>query len=135
MPAQDTAPEGAPHLDVLIVEDECLTAEYLEEILAGTRFDVVGVADAVPEALALAERTHPRLALVDLSLRDRLDGLEAARLLRERFGTTVLFVTGSPRAEAQARAAMAGPMMVLRKPFLPRQLLHMLDAAARGLPH
>jgi DNA-binding response OmpR family regulator len=135
MAAQAAAPEGAPHVDVLIVEDECLIADYLEDILAGTRFDVVGVAEAVPDALALAERTHPRLALVDLSLRDRLDGVEVARLLQERFGTAVLFVTGSPGAETQARAAMAGPVTVLRKPFLPRQLLHMLDAAARGLPH
>jgi CheY-like chemotaxis protein len=66
---------------------------------------------------------------VDLTLRDRLDGLEAARLLHERFGTVVVLVTGSPGAEREARAAIGPSHPLVRKPFLPRQLLHALNAA------
>jgi hypothetical protein len=46
------APPDAVHVDVLIVEDESLVSDYVEDILEGTRFDVVGVADAVPDAVA-----------------------------------------------------------------------------------
>jgi CheY-like chemotaxis protein len=129
MPTQQGS-KDAVHVEVLIVEDESLVSDYVEDILEGTRFDVVGVADAV----ALAARTRPKVAVVDLTLRDRLDGLEAARLLRERYGTAVVFVTGSPGAEVQARAALRGPMRLVRKPFLPRQLLHALSAAANEVP-
>jgi CheY-like chemotaxis protein len=122
--------QGVPHLGVLIVEDESLVSDYVEDILDGTRFHVVGVADGVPDAIAMAAHTHPGIALVDLTLRERLDGLEAASLLRERFGTAVVLVTGSPGAEAEARAMTREMLRVLRKPFLPRQLLHALDAAA-----
>jgi CheY-like chemotaxis protein len=133
MPAYRTQQDDT-HIDVLIVEDESLVSDYVEDILDGTRFDVVGVAEAVPDALALAAHRHPRIALVDLTLRDRLDGLEAARLLCERFGIAVVLVTGSPGAAAEAKARTGKPLLVVRKPFLPRQLLHALNAAIVEVP-
>jgi CheY-like chemotaxis protein len=133
MPTQHS-PRDAVHVEVLIVENESLVSDYVEDILEGTRFDVVGVADAVPDAVAMAAHTRPRVALVDLTLRERLDGLEAARVLHERFGTVVVLVTGSPGAEQEARAAVGSSLPLVRKPFLPRQLLHALNAAANEVP-
>jgi DNA-binding response OmpR family regulator len=119
-----------PRIPVLLVEDESLVSDYVEDILEGTRFEVVGVARAASDAVDLADRTHPRLAIVDLTLQTDLDGLEAARLLHERFETTVILVTGSAGAEARARGLIPHLPKLLLKPFLPRQLLTVLDAAA-----
>jgi DNA-binding response OmpR family regulator len=121
-------------IPVLVIEDESLLSDYVEDILEGTRFDVVGVARVAADALALAATTRPRIAIVDLALEGSLGGLEAARLLEERFATAIVLVTGSPVAEAQARAAKTRPARLLRKPFLARQLLTLLEGAAAGLP-
>lgn len=131
MPAQPPLPAAGTHIPVLVIEDDLILSDLVQDILQETRFQVVGVARSAAEAIALAERTQPRLAVVDLALEGGLDGLDAARRLRERFGTAIVLVTGWPAAEARARA-VANPPALLRKPFLARQLLTLLDEAAAG---
>ena len=53
---------------VLIVEDDILIALDVEQSLLEAGFDVCGVATFEAEALELAERLRPDMAVVDISL-------------------------------------------------------------------
>src|SRR4051794_29430602 len=75
--------EGAPML-ILVVEDEALVGLVLVLVRGG--HDVLGPAGTAAEALALAERTPPELALVDINLRNGGDGVGVARTLLGRHG-------------------------------------------------
>jgi DNA-binding NarL/FixJ family response regulator len=114
---------------VLVVEDEGVLSGYIEDVLEKAFVEVIGVATTGAEALAIAERTRPDLALVDLALGGDMDGVEAARLLRERFGAALVLVNGAAPQEALMRAAMLAPSGILHRPFLPRHLLNALAAA------
>ena len=121
--------EPDPRFRVLVGKVEGVLSGYIEDVLERGPFEVVGVAATGAEALETAERTRPHLALVDLALGGGMDGAEAARLLRERFGAALVLVNGAGSREALARAAVLAPSGILHRPFLPRHLLDALAAA------
>jgi len=78
---------------VLIVEDDILIALDVEQSLLEAGFDVCGVASSEAEALELAERLRPDMAVVDITLGPG-DGRVVARTLSGAYATKVLFATG-----------------------------------------
>ena len=78
---------------VLIVEDDMLIALDVEHALREAGYDVCGVASSEAEALELAERLRPEMAVVDISLGPG-DGRVVAKTLCGTYATKVLFATG-----------------------------------------
>jgi len=99
---------------VLIVEDQFLVALDLEHIVASAGYPVVGIATARSEIEALA--VPPKIAFVDINLRDGPTGVEIARALAERFGTRIIFVTANP---AQIEEPPPTAVGYIQKPFSP----------------
>ncbi len=73
----------------LIVVDDSLPARHgLCAILAGrSGIEIVGEASQGVEALALVEEKQPQAALLDVRM-PVMDGMEAARLIKERWPVT-----------------------------------------------
>jgi two-component system, response regulator PdtaR len=113
---------------VLIVEDEVLVALTLQLALERAGHQVIGPAYSAGEALQLAEAEQPDLALVDIDLRSEIDGIEVARLLRKRHGTTSLFLTGQLEAAWSAGDIAAG---IILKPYDLGAVVRTIDAMAR----
>jgi two-component system, response regulator PdtaR len=113
---------------VLIVEDEVLLALTLQVALERAGHQVVGPAFSAGEALQLAEAEPPDIALVDIDLRSEIDGIEVARLLRDRHGTTSLFLTGQLEAARSAGDAATG---IILKPYDLGAVVRAIDAVAR----
>lgn len=93
-------------LTVLIVEDEGLIAANLEMILEDAGWCVVGWATDAAEAFSIARSNPPRVAVVDVQLRNGDDGIALAAEMQERFGTEIIFVTAQtdPRTVSRARS-------------------------------
>ena len=120
------------HEKVLIVEDNAFLAWGMREVLAQVGFQVVGVAATTAEALHLANDTDPDIAILDIRLAGRRDGIEAAMLLRQKSGLPVLFVTGEGDATTRLRAAAAEPAAYLLKPVSGDQLVRAVELALRA---
>jgi DNA-binding response OmpR family regulator len=97
---------------ILIVEDEYLIALEMQSHLEDVGYRVVGIAGDLATALKYAGENFD-LALVDLNLRDGLTGPEVGRLLAEKHGVAVLFVTANP---SLLGAGISGTVGVLTKP-------------------
>ena len=97
-------------LNVLIVEDEALVAWLLEDALTYFGHCPSGVAETMQEALSLADKRRPDLALCDLRLADGDDGAAVAEALARR-GIPCLFVS----VNRPARAVHA--LGWIKKPF------------------
>ena len=67
---------------ILVAEDDVLIALSLQQTLSRFGFEVVGIAAAVSDALCLAQNTRPDLAIFDIQLAGKRDGIEGAALLR-----------------------------------------------------
>lgn len=119
--------------EILIVEDEFLVALDLEDIVSRAGYQVLGiVADCSDlERVGLGrESPVPRVALVDLNLRDGPTGPEIARRLSERYGTTIIFVTANPDQIADPPRTALG---YIRKPFAPDAIIAALGHAVSGI--
>jgi CheY-like chemotaxis protein len=116
-------------LDVLIVEDEALLALELEDMLQSGGHAVVGTATTRGEALALAERTRPALAFVDIHLADGPTGVEVARRLGER-GIPVVFLTANVRRIPED---FAGAIGAIEKPYTETALASAIGFLARWI--
>ena len=67
---------------VLVVEDEALIALSLTDMLESMGLTVCGTADNARSAVDLADRDAPDLVLMDIRLRGKGDGIDAARQIR-----------------------------------------------------
>lgn len=107
MPARDP-------LAVLIVEDELLLAAELQFIVEEAGLHGVGLAMSCDEAVRLAHRLAPDLALVDVHLQDGPTGIEVARRIAQDCGGVVLFMTANVKRVPEDFAGACG---VIGKPY------------------
>lgn len=115
-------------MTILIVEDNALIAMTVESILSDAGYTVLGPAASAERAIAIAERTPPRIALMNIELRDGSSGIELARALKQRWGTTVVFVTGNVSDAREHRDVAIG---FLSKPCSDEALLATVKIADR----
>jgi two-component system, response regulator PdtaR len=118
---------------ILIVEDEQIIAADLRNKLRQLGHDVVGMAIAGEEAIAAAEEVRPDLVLMDVQLEGEMSGTEAARLIQERTGAQVIFVTAFPGVFLRDPAQMTEPGICLGKPFSRVQLEAAVGAAFKDV--
>jgi CheY-like chemotaxis protein len=106
-------------LRVLLVEDEALIALYTQDVLEDAGYSVVGPADRVEPALALASAEPLDAALLDVNLAG-VKVWPVAELLRQR-GIPFIFLSGlSSGSDIHTDFAMRPH---LGKPFMPSALL------------
>lgn len=102
---------------ILIVEDEYITAKNLSSSLDGMGHHVVGIAGSGEEAIALAEKEHPDIALMDIKLKGKMDGIEASQQLKDRFDIPSIYSTAYADAATLERAKITEPFGYILKPF------------------
>ena len=102
---------------LLIVEDESIISRDIAQQLRHFGYEVVGQAMSAAECLAIAEREHPNLVLMDIHIAGPADGIDAALELRERFSIQCVFLTAYATDDVVARATQARPLGYLIKPF------------------
>ncbi|KJX90016.1 histidine kinase response regulator hybrid protein (plasmid) [Agrobacterium tumefaciens] len=118
-----TEPED---LRILIVEDEFLIALELESSLLDAGYKVVGIAVTATEAVAMARAEQPNLAVMDIRLADRTDGVEAAIELFGMFGIRSIFASAHADEETRKRAAPARPIGWVQKPYSADALIRVI---------
>jgi DNA-binding response OmpR family regulator len=114
---------------VLIVDDEALIRSSLSYSLdrAGYRTSTAFNAE---DALAIAQRDHPDLVLLDIGL-PGMDGLEAIGYFRSQIGCPVIFVTARRRELDEVVGLELGADDFVTKPFDVDVLLARIKAVLR----
>ena len=107
---------------ILIVEDEVIVARDIRQQLIELNHEPVASTATGEEALLLTERLRPDLVLMDIQLAGAMDGIMAARCIRERFDIPVVFLTAFVGDESVRRATLAEPFGYITKPLEERDL-------------
>lgn len=118
----------APPMRILVAEDETIIRLDLREILERAGFDVCAEARDGEEAVELAARDKPDLAILDVKM-PRLDGIEAARRILAERPIPIVMLTAYGQEELVSRAVEAGVFGYLVKPFRESDLLPAIHAA------
>ncbi len=109
---------------ILVVEDEIFVATEIEYVVAELGYHPIGIAADKVSAFDLAPLAD--IALVDLNLRDGPTGIEIGRLLAEKHGVTVLFMTANP---SMLGDGIPGTVGVLPKPVAEDELVKAVNYA------
>ena len=115
---------------VLIVDDEFLIVMGLHYMAEEIGLNVCGTAATARDAVRIAQEHRPQIVLMDVRLKGKQDGVDAALAIHETVGCPVVFITGSKEPETIQRIHQDHPAFILIKPILLHQLR---DAVSRIL--
>jgi PAS domain S-box-containing protein len=114
-------------LSVLIAEDEAVLAAHLASKVKMLGYRVIGPVSSGEEAIELAEKEGPDLALLDIRLDGQLDGIQTAQGLKRWRDIPVIFLTAHSDHETIKKASSIGPFGYILKPFEERDLATQLE--------
>jgi CheY-like chemotaxis protein len=113
---------------ILTVDDNPIVRADLRLMLEDAGFEVCPDARDGVEAVDLAREHKPDLVLIDLSL-PRLDGVEATRRILDERDVPVVALTGYSNGDFVRRAADAGAVDHVLKPFSRLELVATVSGA------
>ena len=113
--------------NIMVVEDEGVVSNDIRNMLKKAGYSVAAVAFHGEEAVAKAEQSNPDLILMDIGLRGEIDGIEAAKRIRDRFQIPVVFLTGFADDVTVAKAQEVNPSGFIIKPISEEELNRTLE--------
>ncbi len=103
-------------MNLLIVEDELLVADYLKEIVLRNGHEVGGMADTIKEAIQLLAQMNFDVVFLDIRLSGNDNGIELGKILSER-GIPFIYISANTDLETLREATDTKPFTYLSKPF------------------
>ena len=114
---------------ILIVEDERIVADDIKMSLEKLGYAVPAVVCSGEEAVKKTEEIHPDLVLMDIVLGEKMDGIEAAEIIRSRFNIPVVYLTAYSDKNILARAKVTSPFGYIIKPFEDKDVYTAIEIA------
>jgi CheY-like chemotaxis protein len=114
---------------ILVVEDQTIVALNIKNRLRNLGYAVPVAVVSGEEAIREAELTNADLVLMDIMLKGDMDGIEAARIIKSRFGIPIIYLTACTDFETLERAKLTDPEGYISKPFKEEDLYENIEAA------
>jgi PAS domain S-box-containing protein len=114
---------------IQIVEDELIIAADLEKSLTSMGYEVSSIVDTGIKAVEQASSDHPSLILMDIKLKGKMDGIEAADVIRKKCRLPVVFLSANVDDSLLNRAKLTEPFGYLLKPFDNHELMSTIETA------
>jgi CheY-like chemotaxis protein len=111
---------------LLIVEDEALTGMVLKIELQRAGFTVMGVVTNGKSAIEKTECEKPDCILMDIRIAGNIDGIETARLIKQKSDVPIIFMTGYAEESIKQRALALKPVDFLIKPVQSNDIVKIL---------
>lgn len=116
---------------ILIVEDESIIALNIREILNAQGYEVTGIAAGGEKAFQLLDAQKPDLILMDITLKDREDGISLAEKIVEIMNLPIVFLTANDKEKTIDRAIKIKPYGYILKPFKEADLKTTIEIALK----
>ncbi|TGK07956.1 response regulator [Leptospira semungkisensis] len=115
-------------LNVLVVEDEIITAMVVKRELEKMGCNVLNLATSGEDAVRIAKADRPDLILMDITLAGEIDGVTAASEIKQEIDIPIVFVTGYQDSVTRERAARTNPLGFFIKPLQIAQLKDLIES-------
>ena len=116
-------------VSIIIVEDEAVTAMFMEVKLRRIGYNVLKCISTGEEAIIFAAENKSDFILMDIRLAGKMDGIEAAELIKAGNGCNprFIFTTGYSDTECRERALRLDPVGFLIKPVNVAELTGIIE--------
>jgi len=115
---------------ILIVEDEVVVGMEIQSTLERLGYSVIAIVNTGEKAITLATEEKPDIILMDIRLKGKIDGIEAASQIRSDWEIPIIFLTAYAEEDKTERAKLALPFGYLLKPIQDRDLKVTIEMAA-----
>lgn len=122
---------------ILVVEDEFIIGIDIQQTLKRSNYTVVSVVSSGEAAIEKAKAEKPDLVLMDITLKGKMDGIEAASII-SGFGIPIIYLSALSDKDVRKRAFSTKPLGFLHKPFSSLELCSLIKSALTkyyGLGH
>lgn len=116
-------------VNILLVEDEQISALDIKEMIESIGYNVVDICDTSNSALNAVEDEEIDLILMDIFLQSEKDGVETTREIKEDHDIPVMYLTAYSDEETLERARGTQPAGFLVKPITKADLKASIEMA------
>lgn len=114
-------------INILVVEDETIIAMEIQDRLVRLGYNVSGIITSGEDAVKKVSKLKPDLVLMDIMLEGKMDGIQAAELIRENFDIPVVYVSAYSDEDTLQRAKITEPYGYILKPLEERELQTIIE--------
>ena len=114
---------------ILVVEDESIVAKDIQNSLKKLGYHVPTTVSSAEKAIEEVEENRPDLILMDIMLKGQMSGIEAANVIKERFGVPLIFLTAYADDNTLSKAKITEPYGYIIKPFKEKELQTTIEMA------
>ena len=114
---------------IMVVEDESIVVMEIRDRLSSMGYIVSSTASSGEEAVERAGATQPNLILMDIMLNGDMDGVEAAKQIRQLHKIPVIYLTALADEDTMHRAEETSPYGYLIKPLEEEELRSTIEKA------
>ena len=107
---------------ILVVEDESIVAKDIQRILKRLGYETLPSVTRGDKAVENVDSLKPNLVLMDIRLKGKMDGVEAAEIIRAKYGIPVVYLTAYSDETTLQRAKITEPFGYVLKPFDIREI-------------
>lgn len=108
--------------NIIIVEDDEITALNLKISLEKHGYNVVEICDNITDAKTKINKFLPEIVIVDISLQESSDGIELAKEIRSKHNIPFIYLTSYSDDNIISKAKLTEPYGYIVKPFDPSSL-------------
>ena len=113
---------------IIVVEDEGIVAMDISKCLTTLGYEVVFVADSGEKTLTKLEETQSDLILMDVELKGSMNGIDTAKIIKEKYNIPVVFLTAFEDETTLQKIGELGFHGYLVKPFEDDDLKRTIDS-------
>lgn len=122
--------EAKPRL--IIVEDDLVSSYAMSLMLKDHGFEVVENLMSADNILEDFQKHHPDGVLMDIRLNGKIDGTEAARILRKESDVPIIFISAFNDEETKGNIRTIAHSTLINKPYEISQIVAALKTLIDG---
>ena len=116
-----------PRLKIAVVEDEGIVAMDIRRALNNLGCDISFIVDSAENALEMLKLERTDAVIMDIVLKGGLDGVDAAKLILDKYKIPIVFLTAFEDQTTINRAMSVKNYGFMIKPFEDTMLKRILD--------
>lgn len=109
-------------IKILIVEDEPIISQFIGKCVEYYGHEIMAKCFTVQDAVSICKIRQPDIAILDINLGDKLDGIDLALILKKQYNFPIIFLTSYSDEKFIERAKQAKPSAYLVKPIVKEAL-------------
>lgn len=103
-------------MNIYIVEDDELLSMMLERMIIKMGYSVVGKSQTGTDAITSILSIDPDLVLMDINLKDEIDGIQVVETIKKNKEYPIIYITGNSESVIRNRADQFGYHDFIVKP-------------------